>query len=98
MPVQQFFDCVPGSRTQPTSIAGIEFDYSAKFSLTARTEQLKMHRQEFIYSEGKVASLPLLHDAARFFEGQVASTLGIVHVHKHAANRISVRTLKKATS
>ena len=63
-----------------------------------RTEQLRMHRQAFVYSEGKLASLPLLHDTARFFEGQVASTLGVVRIHPCVANRLSVKTLKKATS
>ncbi|KAF9793272.1 hypothetical protein BJ322DRAFT_114657 [Thelephora terrestris] len=48
----------PGPRQQPPSLE----------------EQLKLHRQAFVYSEEKLASLPLLPDTARLFTGQVAST------------------------
>lgn len=48
----------PGPRTQPPSLE----------------EQLKVHRQAFIYSEERLCSIPLLPEVARLFAGQVAST------------------------
>jgi hypothetical protein len=96
-PFSDLSDRIPGPRIQPPSLAGNAFDYSAKLRLNMRTEQLRMHRQAFVYSEGKLASLPLLHDSARFFEGQVASTLGASHIYPCVANRPSVRTLRKVT-
>ena len=50
----------------------------------------------FIHSEEKLTSLPLLADTARFFEGQVASTLVVFHIIPFMSNRLLVRTLEKA--
>jgi histone deacetylase 6 len=88
-------DCAQGSRVQPLNLAGIALDYFVILLLIVSTEQLKMHRQAFIHSEGGLSSLPLLPDVSRFFEGQVASTLAFSHILLYVPDRPLVRTLKK---
>ena len=74
-PFSYLFNSVTGPRTQPPSLEGIAFGYWVEFLLTVCTEQLKVHRQAFIYSEERLCSIPLLPEVARLFAGQVASTL-----------------------
>lgn len=78
-PPGAIFDCFTAPRTQSPTLAGIAFDYPAISLFTMPTEQLRNHRQAFIYSEEKLNSLPLLHDIAELFKGHVASTLDIPH-------------------
>ena len=40
-------------------------------------EQLKAHRQEFIFTKENLPTLPLLPEISRFFAGQVACTLAV---------------------
>lgn len=94
-PFNGIFYLVPGPRTRSPGLAGIPFDYSANLFLIMRTEQLKMHRQVFIHREEKLNSVPLLHDIARFFEGQVASTLVVFHITPCVPDRLLVRSSKK---